>query len=196
MKKYTYTKEIHAVPVTMVNGSFWPEGLPLPVESEPELVADGCPQKCCGGLRRLHIEEGYLYTESPEDTYPKWMTKAEFEKSCYEPCETACCTDEDVPRGCNEGESWGPVENMTFGQALEAVKHGLRVARKGWNGKGMYVFLAKDPEFRTDADISEFEKHGVEVSDLLVLRTAQGTLQPGWLATQSDMLAEDWLIVG
>lgn len=95
-------------------------------------------------------------------------------------------------------EEYGLVraeDEMDFGSAIMNVKAGHRIARKGWNGKGMYVFLATDPEFRTDADISEFEKNGAQVSDFLVLRTAQGTLQPGWLATQSDILAEDWYVV-
>ena len=198
MKTYIMTKIINAAPVKMVNGCVWPEGLPLPKVPEPEKVPEAGTDMICGhGIMRTVIEEGYLYTESSEDNYPKWMRKDEFEKSCLPAEDKTCCANEDEPCGCgcNEGESWDPVKNMTFGQALEAVKHGLRVARKGWNGKGMYVFLAKDPDFHTDADISEFEKHGAEVSDMLVLRTAQGTLQPGWLATQSDMLAEDWLIV-
>lgn len=95
-------------------------------------------------------------------------------------------------------EEYGLVrveDEMDFGSAIMNVKAGHRVARKGWNGKEMYVFLATDPEFHTEADISEFEKNGVQVSDFLVLRTAQGTLQPGWLATQSDILAEDWYVV-
>ena len=62
-------------------------------------------------------------------------------------------------------------------------------------GKDMYVFLAESIEFTTMADMSEFGDQDVEVSDLLVLRTAQKTLQPGWLATQSDILADDWYIV-
>lgn len=100
--------------------------------------------------------------------------------------------------------TWPDTDTFTFGDALEAAKDGHRIARKGWNGNGMYVFLATDVQFHTDADISEFhpkktteetDKNSVEVSDMLVLRTAQGTLQPGWLATQSDMLAEDWYIL-
>ena len=86
--------------------------------------------------------------------------------------------------------------DLFFEDALhKAVKKGLRVARAGWNGKGMYVFLANGVEFFTEADISEFDDQDVEVSDRLVLRTAQETFQPGWLATQSDMLADDWYIV-
>lgn len=95
-------------------------------------------------------------------------------------------------------------EVMDFGVALMNLKEGHRVARKGWNGKGMYVFLATGVNFRTEADLSEFnptrteefnELNAVEVGDMLVLRTAQGTLQPGWLASQADMLAEDWVIL-
>ena len=87
------------------------------------------------------------------------------------------------------------ADAMTFGDALEAMKNGERVARKGWNGKGMYVFLAFEPDFVTDADISEFDQQEVEVGDMLVMKTAQDTFQPGWLASQADMLAEDWYIV-
>lgn len=84
-----------------------------------------------------------------------------------------------------------------FDEAIKRMKKGNKVARNGWNGKGMYVFLATDVEFHTEADISEFYgfADGVCVADMLVLRTAQGSLQPGWLASQSDMLAEDWCIV-
>lgn len=126
------------------------------------------------------------------------------------------CMDEIVPAGCKVKEgyrieyadgylSWSPKEafeeayrqtdRMNFGLAIEAAKKGLRVARAGWNGKDMYVFLAESIEFTTMADMSEFGDQEVEVSDLLVLRTAQKTLQPGWLATQSDILADDWYIV-
>ena len=88
--------------------------------------------------------------------------------------------------------------NLSFGAAIEAVKRGKKISRVGWNGKGMYVFLAQGDsiEFTTDADMSEFVDREFEVADMLVLRTAQGNLQPGWLATQSDMLADDWCIVG
>ena len=89
------------------------------------------------------------------------------------------------------------TDHMNFGLAIEAAKMGKKIARHGWNGKGQYVFLADDVEFHTDADISEFygSADGVYVATMLVLRTAQGNLQPGWLASQADMLAEDWYIV-
>lgn len=83
----------------------------------------------------------------------------------------------------------------SFGFALEAMKNGERVARCGWNGKNMYVFLAHEPDFVTDADISAYEDMEVEVSDVLVMKTAQDSFQLGWLASQADMLADDWYIV-
>ena len=174
MKTYIMTKIIHAVPARMVNSCVWPEGLQLPELPEPEKAPDGCTcvnERLCHGTMPMRIEEGYLYTESSEDTYPKWMCKEEFERICRPAEETTCCVAEDEPCecGCNEGEIWGPCGDMTFGEALMAVKRGQRIARKGWNGKGMYVFLAKDPEFHTEADLSEFEEHGAEVFDLLVL---------------------------
>ena len=104
-------------------------------------------------------------------------------------------------------ESWSPKDvfeeayreiiGLNFGLAIEAAKKGSRIARRNWNGKGMYVFLADGVEFHTEADISEFEGRadGVTVLPVLVLRTAQGDLCPGWLASQTDMLADDWEIV-
>lgn len=87
------------------------------------------------------------------------------------------------------------IRNLTFGQALERMKDGERVSRSGWNGKGQYVFLAHEADFVTDADLSAYDQLEVEVHDMLVLKTAQDTFQPGWLATQTDMLAEDWYVV-
>lgn len=102
-------------------------------------------------------------------------------------------------------ESWSPKEvfeeayrrtdGLNFGLALEAAKRGMRIARKGWNGKGMYVFLAHGMDFHTDADLSELDDQDVEVLDCLVMRTATGAFCPGWLASQSDMLEDDWVIV-
>ena len=166
MKNYICTKVINAVPVKMVNGCPWPDGLPLPEISEPAQISEHCGNSC-----EVHIEDGYMFTTSKDDRYPQYMSAAEFEKI------------------------FRSTEAMTFGDALEALKDGERVARKGWNGKGMYVFLAHEADFVTDADISALDQLDVEVHDMLVMKTAQDTFQPGWLASQADMLAEDWYIV-
>ncbi len=72
-------------------------------------------------------------------------------------------------------------EQFGFGQALEMLKSGLRCARHGWNGKGMYVELQ-----RPDA-------HSKMTLPYLFTRTVQGDLVP-WLASQTDILAEDWTV--
>jgi hypothetical protein len=116
------------------------------------------------------IQEGYRVRY--EDGYLSWSPKAVFE------------------------EAYRETTGMPFGLAIEAAKKGKRIARAGWNGKGMYVFMAnEDITFTTSADMSEFLEESVEVHGMLVLRTAQKTLQPGWLASQADMLADDWMIV-
>lgn len=99
-----------------------------------------------------------------------------------------------IPKSVFE-EQYREGNGMSFGMAIEVVKAGERIARAGWNGKDMYVFLAYEADFVTDADISAFDQLEVEVGDMLVMKTAQNTFQPGWLASQADMLADDWYIV-
>ena len=168
MKTYIFTKIIHAVPAKMVNGVPWPDDLPLPEPNKPTKTDGLCGDTCGVNVK---IDLGYLYTTSQDDMYPMFMARDEFEKTCRS------------------------AENMTFGDALAALKNGERAARKGWNGKGMYVFLAHEADFVTDADLSAYDQLEVEVADMLVMKTAQDTFQPGWLASQADMLAEDWYIV-
>ena len=84
---------------------------------------------------------------------------------------------------------------MNFGHAIEALKSGKRVARKGWNGKGMFLFLAENLGFETKADMEAFQKSGMNVCNSICMLTAQCEIIVGWLASQTDMLAEDWMIV-
>lgn len=88
---------------------------------------------------------------------------------------------------------------MDFGWAINALKAGNKVTRKGWSGKGMYLWLmpattvkaewCKEPVLKKLA-----EDNGGEIECLGTIRmyTAQGAVLTGWLASQSDMLAEDW----
>ena len=90
----------------------------------------------------------------------------------------------------------------TFGEALEALKQGKKVARKGWNGKGMYLWLkpaatikaewCKDPILK---DIAEANGGEVEALGTICMKTVDGKILTGWLASQTDMLLEDWVIV-
>lgn len=82
---------------------------------------------------------------------------------------------------------------MNFGQALEAVKSGAKIYREGWNGKGMYLAMVAGNTVRQA--ISDHYGHAGEtfpVLDAIYMKTADDKLVP-WLASQTDVLAEDWL---
>lgn len=92
---------------------------------------------------------------------------------------------------------------MNFGEAIAALKDGKKVSRLGWNGKGMW--LAYSPggksipaaQLWSPANREYAEKNGgtVEVLPVITMKTATGEILPGWLASQTDVLAEDWGIV-
>ena len=85
---------------------------------------------------------------------------------------------------------------MTFGDALEYMKAGKKVARRGWNGKGMFLFVANATDLNTDADLSCIAHLSGELTQpTIVMKTADDKLCVGWLASQTDMLSEDWEIV-
>jgi hypothetical protein len=110
--------------------------------------------------------------------------------------------------------SWSPKDvfdkayrksgEMSFGDALEVLKAGGRVARKGWNGKKMFLFLLPagtvptkaihDPALR---EVIESELGGDTFEALGSIRmwTADKKVLTGWLASQTDMLTNDWVVV-
>ena len=91
---------------------------------------------------------------------------------------------------------------MNFGEAIASLKQGKRVARKGWNGKGMFLYLvggsvvdkqllrgeASAQPILNNVKCAVFNAH-------IDMKTADGSVCIGWLASQTDMLAEDWEIV-
>jgi hypothetical protein len=91
---------------------------------------------------------------------------------------------------------------MTFGGAIAALKQGKKVARQGWNGKGMWLWLKEGTMVKSDwchdpllKDIADKNGGEIEAGDCICMKTAQNTIQSGWLASQADMLAADWVIV-
>jgi hypothetical protein len=80
---------------------------------------------------------------------------------------------------------------MDFGDAIKAMKNGSRVARHGWNGKGMWITLGIVTGIEATGQ-RQFEPSFVR--PCIVMHDAQEMLVPGWLASQTDMLADDWLI--
>lgn len=86
---------------------------------------------------------------------------------------------------------------MNFSEALDAIKAGGRVARSGWNGKGMFVFLVPGSVFKVNREpLLSILGEGTEVRyhGHIDMRTADGMIVP-WLASQTDLLADDWQTV-
>ena len=86
---------------------------------------------------------------------------------------------------------------MDFGAALQALKNGQKVAREGWNGKGMFLFLVPGSVFKVNrAPLLGIYPEGTEINYCphVDLKTADGKVVP-WLCSQTDMLAEDWCVV-
>ena len=92
---------------------------------------------------------------------------------------------------------------MNFGQALENLKQGKKITRQGWNGKNMFLWLkpsttiksewCKDPLLKELCDNNGGE---IEALGTICMKTADNKILTGWLASQTDMLSEDWLIYG
>lgn len=81
--------------------------------------------------------------------------------------------------------------NMDFGQAIEEVKRGKKIARKGWNGKEQYVELATNVSYKSPNGTVTNVNHKDMGNKALAFVGTSG-VQLGWLASQADMLSEDW----
>ena len=139
------------------------------------------PKSGGANVERDPADDGYVitYRKGEPNEYVSWCPKAEFDA---------------VSR---------PVDGMTFGQAIEAMKRGKRVARKGWNGKGMYIWVMPGSTIRNCPNIAD--PHLQAISDAnggtvtftgsIRMKTATGEVLTGWLASQTDMLCEDWVVV-
>lgn len=112
-------------------------------------------------------EKGY-FIEYP-DGYTSWSPKKVFEEA-YREC-----------------------DHMTFGLAIEALKKGMKVARKGWNGKSQYCELASNISYvNAGKDVVNCEHEAIGNKAIAFVGTSG--VQMGWLASQADMLAEDWCV--
>jgi hypothetical protein len=94
-------------------------------------------------------------------------------------------------------KSYQPVTAMTFGHAVEMLKAGHKVARAGWNGKGMFLFLVPGSRFKVNRPpLLGIYEEGTEISyhAHIDMKTATGDVVP-WLASQTDVLAADWQLL-
>lgn len=142
-------------------------------------------------------DEGYLveYQDGGKpnmagyEGYVSWSPKEQFEKA------------------------YRPTDGISFGLAIEAVMQGYKVARSGWNGKGMFIWLKNgaiassnilhpdDPHYKPTMNGVSFALFDLYAGDVttrmpcLCMHAAGGETVEGWLASQTDILASDWQIV-
>jgi hypothetical protein len=103
--------------------------------------------------------------------------------------------------------SWSPkqafesayrqTDAMNFGLAVEAAKKGLKVARAGWNGNGMFAYIVPAASFPALTQVAKSffgENAMVPYREYWALKTAQDDVAT-WAPSGSDSLAEDWMIV-
>jgi len=103
--------------------------------------------------------------------------------------------------------SYRPTDDMSFGIAIEAAKMGKKIARAGWNGKNMFVvympplhlppFNTQEPGPKVNDRTAKYigEDTPLNCQPYFAMFNAQKQWIPGWVSSQSDMLADDWQIV-
>lgn len=169
MQQYIGTKIINAKPMTRGEYNAF-RGWTFPANEDP--AADGYLVEYTDGGKPNHPDfAGYV----------SWSPKEQFDGAYRE------------------------TSGLTFGLALEALKRGSRVARAGWNGKGMWLSLS-GPNGPREIAFENFWSHhnseyarmnggSAKVLPCITMKTATGEILMGWLASQTDMLADDWQIV-
>ena len=83
---------------------------------------------------------------------------------------------------------------MNFGQALEKLKNGYAVAREGWNGKGMFVYLVTGGDYPVQMEVAKRIANSdetVKYNPYMVIKNVNGTIST-WVPSINDCLAEDW----
>lgn len=157
------------------------------IEAKPMTRADYSAYRCWDlQAHENGADDGYLVKHAiggkPDHLLPgvyiTWIPKVQFESAYRE------------------------TTGLTFGLAIEAMKAGKCVARAGWNGKGMCLWLmpaatvpvewCKEPRLK---QLAEENGGAFEALGTIRMKTADNKVLTGWLASQTDMLAEDWTIV-
>ena len=99
-------------------------------------------------------------------------------------------------------DAYRPTSGMPFGLAIEAMKKGAKVARAGWNGKGMWLIMVPGTKAVNFTEGSPYMKAGLTHGEILphidmytVNSEGRRAMLPGWLASQTDMLSDDWEII-
>ncbi len=168
MKQYIGTKLINAKPMTRAEYNDF-RGWPLP-DDENGQDEGFLVEYLDGGKGNTDAYNGYV----------SWSPKEVF------------------------GRAYREIDGLSFGLAIEALKMGKKVARKGWNGKGMWLVLVSG---RSNVKVQEGTPYAkvlnpstnIEILPHIDMWTTNSggrrAMLPGWLASQTDMLSDDWVIV-
>lgn len=168
MQRYIGTKLIQATPMTRLMYNEY-RGWTLP-EGEEGSDPGYLVEYLDGGPRNDIRHDGYI-SWSPEDVF---------------------------------NQTYRPVEGLSFSLALEALKTGKRVARKGWNGKDMWLSLSCNHSRQVpatqlwsphNAAFAVSQGGTATVLPSITMKTASGEILMGWLASQTDMLSDDWVVL-
>lgn len=140
----------------------------------------------------MRVEIDYRYSGEP-------VVKINGKKACVLSAEDWMSTRDGIRYQAYELKI--PQENefvrefdLSFGQAIELAKKGKRIAREGWNGKNQYVVLACNISFK-DNEGELFNAEHEAIGNKAFVFVGTSGVQMGWLASQADMLAEDWKVV-
>lgn len=89
------------------------------------------------------------------------------------------------------------LENLNIGHAVDMLKRGYKVARKGWNGKGMFLYYIPENRYTAITPIAKSfmgEDEKVPYAAYVAMKTADNKVVP-WVCSQTDLLAEDWVVL-
>lgn len=139
------------------------------IQAEPAYRIDGIIYLKSGPVPRvMNREDGYKVVY--QDGYESWSPKDVFEAA------------------------YRPTDGLSFGLAIEAAKAGHKIQRAGWNGKNQYVELANCISYVNSRGVFMNVEHA-DIGNKALAFVGTSGVQMGWLASQSDMLADDWRIV-
>lgn len=103
-------------------------------------------------------------------------------------------SDEWIPATKENTSVFGGTPTFSFGEAIKYLKRGFKVKRQGWNGKNQYIELASNISYMNPfKEIVNCEHDAI--GNMAIAFVGTSGVQMGWLASQSDMLAEDWVFV-
>ena len=120
-------------------------------------------------MAAINGDEGYRVVY--QDGYTSWSPKAAFE------------------------DAYRRTSGMPFGLAIEALRKGYRVARAGWNGNGMWLSIVWAAQWQVATEVPGMADPSLLTVPWIGMKTADNKFVP-WLASQTDMLSDDWQVVG